>query len=453
MVYRHFRLRCILRIAFLAATLILLAYILFESTYYATVLIVGVAVLYQIFALIHFVERTNRDLTRFLDTIRYQDFSQSFTGTGLGSAFDDLKKAFNEVLDAFRRTRADREEQHRYLHTVVQHVGVGLICFRPDGKIELVNTAAQRLLGIPQFHNIRQLEGFSQPLVDAMLRLRSGEKALVKAGEPGEALQLVLYATELRMREQQFTLVSIQNIQSELEAKEMEAWQNLIRVLTHEIMNSVTPISSLASTVNVMLSPKGAENVDAAEAGLSEEAVGDVREAVSTIERRSQGLLHFVEQYRRLTRVPNPAFEIFPVNDLLERTRQLLRAELEDREITLNLSVDPDSLELTADPGQVEQVLINLITNAMHAVEDRDHPCIDVHSRLDGRGRVLMEVTDNGPGILPETQERIFIPFFTTKKEGSGIGLSLARQIMRLHRGTISVHSEPEHGATFTLRF
>ena len=446
MVYKHFRLICILRVTALCATTCLFFFLIYQTTYYATLVIVGAWALYQTYALIHYVERTNRDLTRFLQAIRYEDFSQSFTGTGLGSAYNDLKEAFNEVLDAFRKTRAEKEEHFRYLHTVVQHVGIGLICFNPNGRIELINTAAQRLFKTPHIRNIKDLEIFSKPLVETLLKLRAGDKCLVKVEDNDELLQLIVYATELRMRSETFILVSVQNIQSELEEQEMEAWQKLIRVLTHEIMNSITPISSLASTVRGLIPDPRATT-------FQTDTLPDVHAALETIQNRSQGLLHFVETYRQLTRIPKPDFQIFPIAELFAHVAQLLKPDIESNHIALHTAVAPETLELTADPDLVQQVLINLIRNSVQALNSRPNARINLTAQLDRRGRVVIRITDNGPGILEDVQERIFIPFFTTKRDGSGIGLSLSRQIMRQHRGTISVQSKPEEETVFTLRF
>ena len=449
----HFRTICMGRVVLLGATIYFFFYLLSQTTYYATLVIVGGVILYQIYALIHYVERTNRDLTRFLQAIRYEDFSQSFTGAGLGASFNALKAAFTEVLDAFRQTRSEKEEHYRYLQTVVQHVGVGLICFQPEGNVELMNTAAQRLLKTGQLRNINALRSFSADLVDALFRLKPGERALVKVEEDGEQLQLAVYAAELRMRGQVFTLVSIQNIQSELEEREMEAWQNLIRVLTHEIMNSVTPIASLASTVHDLLTIPNRSGHQELSEEIQTETISDIHDAIQTIERRSEGLLHFVNAYRKLTRIPKPDFQIFPVAELFARIQQLMLTEMVHRAVDFHVHVEPETLELTADPEQIEQVLINLLLNALQAMEGQPDPRIELVAQMDGRGRVLIQVRDNGPGIVEEVQEKIFIPFFTTKQDGSGIGLSLSRQIMRLHRGTISAQSKPNVETVFTLRF
>ena len=447
MAYKHFRLICVLRVALLCVTTCLFFYCLFFSEYYATLAIIGACVVYQAWALIHYVERTQRDLTRFLQAIRYEDFAQSFTGAGLGSAYNNLKDAFNEVLEAFRKTRAEREENFQYLQTVVQHVGIGLICYTPEGRIELMNTAAQRLLRKPHMRDVRELETVSKAFSEALLKLRSGDKTLVKIQDEDELLQIIVYATELRMRGESFILASIQNIQTELEEQEMEAWQKLIRVLTHEIMNSITPISSLASTVRDLLPDSERSS------SLDRETLPDVHTALETIQSRSEGLLHFVEAYRQLTHISRPDFQIFQISELFARVVFLMQGECDKNNIALHTAIDPRTLELTADPDLIEQVLINLMRNAVEALAGRSNARMDLSAQLDGRGRVVIRVQDNGPGILEDVQERIFIPFFTTKRDGSGIGLALSRQIMRVHRGTISVQSRAEEETVFTLRF
>ncbi len=451
MVYRRFRVVVLTRVFALSGTLYLFFYLIFKTptTYYATIFILGLLIMYQIYSLIYFVEKTNRDLNRFLLTIKHEDFSQTFLGAGLGSSFDELKSAFNAVIQKFHQARAEKEEHFRYLQTVVQHVGIGLIAFKNDGKVALLNNAAKRILKIPRLKNIHELAPLSKPLVHKLFELKSGQKALVKVEIQNELSQLSINATEFRMRDQNLTLVSLQNIQNELEEKELEAWQNLIRVLTHEIMNSVTPIASLASTVNDLLN----SNVSPAVQELSAEARRDIDGALRTIQKRSEGLLHFVDAYRNLTRVPVPNFRIFQVRDLFRRVQQLMQPELSRNGIKLFPSVIPETLELTADLELVEQILINIIKNAIQAVSKHSDAKITLTSRIDDSGRVIIQVSDNGPGIPKDMLDKIFIPFFTTKENGSGIGLSLSRQIMRLHRGAITVHSRLGEETVFSLRF
>jgi len=450
MIHRNFKFQITLRILFLASFIYVFFFLLLNSELYVTLIIVAALIIYQIFSLIRFVDTTNRRLSRFLQAIRHADFSQSFSSLGLGSSFRELNESFAEVIRDFQQIREEKEEHYRYLQTVVEHVGIGLIAFYKNGEVELINRAAKRLLRVPRLRNISSLEILSKDLVKTLFNLKAGGRSLVKVHDGNDFLQLAIYSTEFRIRNQMITLVSLQNIQSELEEKEMEAWQKLIRVLTHEIMNSVTPISSLASTVNELLLDM---NPNSAHQQESEEQLQDVRDAVHTIQRRSEGLLRFVESYRSLTRLPNPKFKTFKINDLFDRVRKLLENQIKEEKIQFEIFVKPDSLELIADSELIEQVLINLLKNGVEAISVRENGRIELKGFMDEYGRVIIQVIDNGIGINKEAREKIFIPFFTTKKSGSGIGLSLSRQIMRLHKGNISVSSEPNQGSCFTLRF
>jgi two-component system nitrogen regulation sensor histidine kinase NtrY len=450
--YRSFRIICVIRIALLAATLFLLIYLVRETSLFATSLIVGAAIILQLVSLIHYVEKTNRDLSRFLASIRYSDFSQTFSSRQGGSSFQELNAAFADVISEFKRARSEKEVQYRYLQTLVQHIGLGILSFDQSGKVDLINNAAKRLLRVNYLNNVRSLESFSPRLVETLLSSKPAEKVLVKVDDGDQTLTLAVCPTRFRLPDRLITIVSMQDIESELAEQEMVAWQKLIRVLTHEIMNSVTPIASLASTVNDLVSetekPKEGGTLE-----MNSETREDIREAAATIRNRSQGLLHFVDAYRNLTRIPKPDFQIFPAAGLLERVVQLMKNQIEEEGVQLKVEVEPKSLELTADPELIEQVVINLMLNAMEALQGSPDPRIELFSRLDERGRVLITVADNGPGITDEVKEKIFTPFFTTKEEGSGIGLSLSRQIMRLHKGSISVKSIPNQSTLFTLRF
>ena len=315
--------------------------------------------------------------------------------------------------------------------------------------MELINNAAKKLLKIPRLGNIRDIESISPRLADKLSRISPGDKDLVKLKQGDDLLQLSIYATGFILRQQQLNLVAMQNIQTELEEKEMISWQNLIRVLTHEIMNSITPIASLASTAAGLLK-------DNKECKIPEdvnEVIIDVRQAVKTIEKRSKGLITFIDNYRELTRIPKPEFKIVQVKDLFDRVEILMKDQLKHNSIKFSTAIDPESLTITADPALIEQVLINLCKNSVEAVSGVSHPKIKLKAGTDGIGNPLVKVIDNGKGISEEVAERIFIPFFTTKPEGSGIGLSLSRQIIRLHKGTIGVASTPNERTVFKLRF
>jgi signal transduction histidine kinase len=354
------------------------------------------------------------------------------------------------VIQAFQSARAEKGAQYRYLQTVVQHIGVGILVYRHDGTVDMINQSARRLFKMSRMKHLDELGKLDSAMPQAIQKLKSGEKSRIQFmdTDSGSPMDLSLHASQFVIRNERMTLVSIQNIQSELEEKELEAWQNLIRVLTHEIMNSLTPIASLAATASSLLPAAGGDNDTN---GTTRNQ--DVAEALQTIDRRSRGLMRFVQAYRSVALIPRPQFRIFLVRELFQRLETLLQDKLLRQGIALTTEVEPPSLEITADPDLTEQVLLNLLLNAMEALAGSKTPRIHLSSRMNDRGRVVIQVSDNGPGIAAEAREKIFIPFFTTKKTGSGVGLSFSRQVMRLHGGVIGVQSQPASGTVFTLRF
>ena len=451
--FNNFRINYIIRTVLLTATIFGFSFLWYNTNLTMTLILVGLLIIFQIVAMIFYVDRTNRVLNNFLESIRYSDFTRTFQVESLDSSFDKLKKSFNEVIQDFQAVRAEKEENYFYLQTVIQHIGIALIAFQRDGKVELINNATKKLFQLRTLHNIQGLREFSPEIVQKLLTIKHGENILVRVRQKDDLLQLAIYATEFRIHNRAIMLVSIKNIQQELDEKEMESWQKLIRVLTHEIMNSITPISSLSSTIQELMH-NIISSFEALNIGEEEtELLKEVEQAIQTIHRRTDGLLHFVNTYRNLTRIPTPNFTIFKVSRLLNNIRELHEKEIHEKGITCRVIVEPESLELSADEHLIEQVLINLLKNAIHALEGRENPQIEIMAFLNQRGRITIQVIDNGKGILPDVLDKIFIPFFTTKPQGSGIGLSLSRQIMRLHGGSINAYSKPGVETRFSLTF
>lgn len=452
---KNFRIGVVWRILVLSASIGIWFFLLFRTEYYVSLSILTFIIVIEVFSLIRYVEQTNHRLTRFLNSIRYSDFSRSFRKRGLGTSFEELNEAFSRVIDEFKKERAEKHENYRYLQTVVQHIGIGLISFNHKGEVELINTAAKRLFDIPTLRNIESLKKISDPLFKAVTNLTGGNRTLVRVSMDNETLQLAISATEFRMHDDLYKLVSFQNIHTELEEKEMEAWQNLTQVLAHEIMNSITPIASLSDTVHMLLKSKAIPQNG--EYNIDKESLGDVKEALETINNRSHGLMRFVNSYRDFTQIPEPTFEMFSVLKLLQRVKNLNKGEAESQNVTVDVAADPETLEVTADPHLIEQVLINLTKNAFRALEHTDNATVQLIGKMDDDGRTIIEVRDNGPGIKQDNLQKIFIPFYSTSQPtsrgGSGIGLSLSRQIMRKHHGTLTAKSSSETGTVFTLRF
>ncbi len=450
MTYKNFRANVIVRILLLSASIFLFFYSL-KLEFNVTPILVVVLIIFQVFSLIRYVDRTNRDLTSFLESIRFSEFTRSFQIEGMGSSFDELNRAFNDVINDFQKVRSEKEEHFHYLQSIVQNIDVSIIAYRKDGTVEMINKAAKQLFQIHSLKNVKGLEQLSLELVNTLINISPGENTLVKVQDQDDILQLAIYATEFKVKDKLIILATINNIQNVLEEQETEAWQKLIRVLTHEIMNSITPIASLSSTLEIML--KGITDGENVKEDLDIDAVMEIQQALQTINKRSTGLLHFVNTYRNLTRIPKPNFKIFPVKELFKNLYLLMEEEITENKVNFVTNIEPENIEVSADEQLVEQVIINLIRNSMHALDGRKDPTIELKTYYNKRGRVTIQVADNGTGILPEVLDKIFIPFFTTKQSGSGIGLSLSRQILRLHNGTITAHSVPDQETIFTLTF
>lgn len=451
MVFKRFRIAISLRVILLAFTVLLFFLLLEMPRYRFSAIIIGLLFILEIILLIRFVERTNRKLTRFFESIRYADFSSSFSDPGLGKSFEDLSREFNLVIDSFRKYRTEKEEHFNYLQTVIQHVTMGIIVFKSDGKIEVFNQAISKILKIRNIRNISELRKIKNDLPATILGLKPGESTLFKVITKDELLQLSMTTTVFRMHGDDYTLVSMQNISAELDEKEIESWQKMIRVLTHEIMNSITPITSLASTVHEMTIRR--EDGKIKMNILDEEDTESVDTAITTIQNRSQGLLNFVEIYRDLTRIPKPNFRYFRISEVFDRCSMLLKPKIEELGISCSSKVFPPDLMITADPDLIDQVVINLMLNAIDAVKEVENPKITILATINNANRIVIDFQDNGTGIMPDIMDKIFMPFFTSKKHGNGIGLSLSRQIMHLHKGSILVRSKPEEGTVFTLVF
>jgi two-component system, NtrC family, nitrogen regulation sensor histidine kinase NtrY len=450
--YNKFRAKLLLQVCLAMLSMIALIIVLFRTDWYITAFCVGVLLCMQLYSLIHFVERTNRDITGFLESIRHSDFTQRFPEKAGDQTYSHLYKSFNEISDSFLKIKADKQAHYLYLQAIVEHIGIGILSFDVDGNVLLLNHVAKELLHQPHFTNIKTLDRVSEELLEVLQRIGNNEKALITLKHNHDQLLLSVHATVLVSQGKSIKIVSLHNIQAELEEQEVQTWQKMIRVLTHEIMNSMTPVISLTSTVNGILE----EEMQARQAGepISEEALEDIQDGLKTIERRTTGMLHFVKNYRRLMRLPLPELQTISINNLLRDVHTLLKPYFETAHVELSTYLAPSDITLEADPEQLEQVLINLLKNAMEACSQRAEPSVEVVAYADdaSKYKVRIEVRDNGAGIPDEVLDRLFIPFYTTKKQGSGIGLSLSKQIMRQHGGSIRVKSKAGGPTVFTLQ-
>jgi two-component system nitrogen regulation sensor histidine kinase NtrY len=439
------------RVAILAGSIFVFGFFLFHQNNYVLALIFLGLVIFQIRQLVEVVDHANKDLVSFFDAVKFDDLSASFKTDSQDPGIQRLHKELNEAITNLRNSRQEKDSDYLFYKNIVMHVGIGLITFKEEnGKIETFNSAARKLLKITRAETLNDIKEVSETLVNVFMRLRTGGRELVRLKLGEDVVQLSVYAIELTLRGENLKLISLQNIQSELEEKEMEAWQNLVRVLTHEIMNSVTPISSLAGTIDDELK---IHLRDEKEKPLQKEQLEDIHLSLQTISKRSEGLIHFVKEFRSLTHIPKPKPVTISVCSLFEEIRMLNKTELLEKNIKLEISIEPEDLTLTADKTMTEQVLINLVKNAIQAFEEQDEKSIVLRGYYNDKMRPVISVKDNGTGIDPEALEKIFIPFYTTKKTGSGIGLSLSRQFMRQHQGTLTVKSTVGTGTEFFMRF
>jgi len=440
------------RLLILAVTLFVFGYLLAKSSSVFVLLPLLIAVGFQLMRFAHVTQeeaQTGNPAPHDLSSVYFDDVSQTFKAHSAETHILQHCARMNEAFNSSRQARRERDSDYQFFRNIVQHVGIGLLTFKKDGVVQIINSAARRLLRVNQIQNITELNAASPTLVEAFQKLKTGGRELINLKIGDDSVQLSVYAIELTLRGEEIKLISMSNIQSELEEKEMEAWQNLVRVLTHEIMNSVTPISSLAGTVEEELSHK----LQQPEVPIKKEELEDMHLSLQTISRRSAGLIRFVKEFRNLTQVPHPRLSEIAILPLLEEMSILHKKELSDRGIDILVQCDPPHLTALADKNMIEQVLINLIKNAIQAFDEQPNKRIELRAYTSEKGRPVISVIDNGPGIDPEALEKVFIPFFSTKKTGSGIGLSLSRQIMRVHEGRITVKSKLGEGTEFMLRF
>ncbi len=403
-----------------------------------------------IVSLIRYVEKSDRELSGFLMAIRQNDFTNTYPAAR--SRSNQLHRAFNVITAEFIKLRSEKESNFHFLKTVVEHSGVPLMAYTVDDEeVTLVNQSVKTLFGIPYFTKLGSLQRADPTLVETIRSLRTGDKVLVKVKINGEMMYLSIVTRELILQGRRNKVIAFHNINTELDQKEVESWQKLIRVMTHEIKNSVIPISTLAEVINDML--KGSGEGSFALGDLSPEDQDDLIVSIRTIEKRSKGLVKFVASYGDLARVPRPELQQVDLCELVREVVRLQEKPLRKAGIALETNFPKGALTLSLDGEMIQQVVINLVKNATEALKDANTPNGQIQLVIAKyASEVVVQVADNGPGIEEEILDQIFIPFFTTKKEGSGIGLSYSKQIMRAHNGNLRVKST-EAGAVFELSF
>jgi two-component system nitrogen regulation sensor histidine kinase NtrY len=450
MTFRHFGLKIIIRLAVLSLGIAGFIYMFMNPRYHVATFLMFMIVLGLVYELWFFLNRINREVVRFLKSVRYADFSQSFEFEDDGAGFRKVGEAFTDTMERFKALRLKQETELTNLRAIINHIPVPLMTVQEDGSLSLLNNAARRLFGTSQLTKVDDLKQYGEDLYEQLSNCRAGEKRIAKISIDGIDTKLSLGLMEVTSNAGTERLFSLQDIGTELESTQLSAWQDLVRVLNHEIMNSITPVASLAQTT--------ADIAEEVSLGLEDnhpqkQGIEKISNAAMTMSRRAGNLMQFVSNFRQLTRLPKPKQKIISVQDVFDHVLRIAQAGKSKDRYKLLTEVTPSGLEFNIDPEQIEQALINLLRNAEQALANQEDGEIRLLAYLNQRGRITIEVCDNGPGIEKDILDKIFVPYFTTKPEGSGIGLALARQIMTYHGGSIRAANREEGGASFKLTF
>jgi len=440
------------RLVLLVATIFGMSWSIFLGNI-LTPIFLAFAILIQIASLFYSMTKTNRDLFLFLNSIKFSDFTNSIEIKHLGSAQKELAGMFKIVIAEFQKVHKTLKTENDFLTKIIEQAGIAILVIQENDKILFANQAARKLLNVSNIESLNNVNQNGGSIIDQIKEIKAGERKIVENQHIDSVLQLAFYASNLHIDSNVLKTVSIKNIQPELEEKEMQAWQKLIEVMTHQIMNSLAPIVSLAATTNDIVKDIIKQDSTNDSFSIDSETVFDIANSLDTIHNRSNGLIDFVKIYRAVTNITQPVFDQFPIKTIINEIVKEKLEELNSYSIDLQVNINPENLLLNADKKHIKTVLTNIITNAIDAVKHRTDGKIEISAFVNYLEHTTIKITDNGQGILQEVKDNIFVPFFTTKPNNSGIGLSMAKQIMRLHAGTITVDSDPDKLTCFTLNF
>ncbi|MBN8859645.1 MAG: HAMP domain-containing histidine kinase [Sphingobacteriales bacterium] len=447
--FRKYEWRLVVRVMLLFVTLSITSFILVKGKgWYVYFTLTIPLLVYELIDFFRFHKKAQDEVSQFVESVHYRDFSRHFDVKQAPLELQPLRRGFNDINDTFKVISKERETQYHYIQKILELVDTGILSYNNEsGETGWMNESLKKMLGIPYLKTIHSLEKRNKVLYEAIMKLRPGENEVVAITSDKNIIKLLLSATAFQTDNKIYKLIAIQNVNEALDENEAKAWQRLLSVMTHEIMNSVAPISSLADTLKnrLQMAAKDLEDTDG--------TVEDLELGIITIKRRSEGLLKFAETYRNLNKITTLNLTRVYVRDLFENLSLLMQPTLQQKNIDIDVILKDTDLILEADTNLVEQVLINLMVNAIEAIKDTQDPHIVLSATRSPNQKVIIKIADNGSGIPEDVLDKIFIPFFSTKKSGSGIGLSLCKQIMMLHKGNVQVQSTEGEGTVFSLLF
>ncbi len=443
-----FNIRVLLHVFFIALTSGLFFWAINQENKTVTAISLLILWIVQIGLLIRYVNITNNHLLLFLQSFQFDDSSIIFNKQKK-LPFREIYQEFNKIIDRFRDLRIQKEVEHQYFENVVKHVETGLIAWDKNEKIHLLNQAAKKILQIPFVVYLKGFKSVQEDLPNRLRKINPGYQEILKIVKGSDPKSIYIRASEFYIQDEKIKLVSLQNIRPELEEKESEAWQRLIKVLTHEIINSIGPIKLVSSSLLKTLNTKDTVRRTGK---LSQEEIDNIAAGLKAINNRSQGLTRFVEDYKTITDIPKPDITVTNITALIQDVISLLEESQLVENIEISINVKPKDLQFQLDKKMVEQILLNIIKNALHALDNHTSPRLLIHAYEDD-GNKIIQVEDNGTGIPFNMMDYIFMPFFTTKREGSGIGLTLSRQLMKAMEGQIKINSKDGEGTLVTLTF
>lgn len=436
-------------VASIAATSVILGIYLQKPGYPVTGSLLIALLVAETLSLILYLTRIRRDLLKLVNALRNEDPTIQFRKGKGDPYFSEIHRGFNEIIRNFRLIRLDKEAEHQFFRATVDHIPFGIIAFNQKDRVEMVNDAFLELFQVKGITQLESLSGVWPGLPGLMRSLSDRQELLKQVSISGSLHHLIFLASRFKLQQQEISLISVRDISREMDRNELEAWQKLLRVLRHEILNSITPIKLLANNLSVMLNPEG-ELI--AISSLSSDEILQMKTGLETIHRRATGLSNFLDAYSNLYRVPDLQLKQVHVTEMVERIMQLFKDQLQVRKISQEFTCPDPGLTILMDERMIEQVLINLVKNSLDALNESDKPSILVFSKIIDRKPVI-GVKDNGQGIPSDQLESIFVPFYSTKEGGTGIGLSFSQHVMRLHQGQLKVSTTAGQGCEFQLVF